>query len=84
MGDVEVKERLTGVLNAFLDPMRERAAYYSSQSGFVDEVIYQGTLRYRAIAAETLREVKKAMGLASTFNRIARKAEERAKKLGTR
>ena len=47
VGDVEVKERLTGVLNAFLDPMRERAAHYSSQSGFVDEVIYQGTLRYR-------------------------------------
>ena len=84
VGDVEVKERLAGVLNAFLDPMRERAAHYSSQSGLVDEVIYQGTLRYRAIAAETLREVKKAMGLASTFNRISRKAEERAKKLGTR
>jgi tryptophanyl-tRNA synthetase len=84
VGDVEVKERLAGVLNAFLDPMRERAAHYSSQSGFVDEVIYQGTLRYREIAAETLREVKKAMGLASTFNRISRKAEERAKKLGTR
>jgi tryptophanyl-tRNA synthetase len=83
VGDVEVKERLTGVLNAFLDPMRERAAHYSSQSGFVDEVIYQGTLRYRAIAAETLREVKKAMGLASTFNRISRKAEERAKKRDT-
>ena len=84
VGDVEVKERLAGVLNAFLDPMRERAAHYGSQSGFVDEVIYQGTLRYRAIAAETLREVKKAMGLAGTFNRISRKAEERAKKLGTR
>ena len=83
VGDVEVKERLAGVLNAFLDPMRERAAHYSSQSGFVDEVIYQGTLRYRAIAAETLREVKKAMGLASTFNRISRKAEERAKKRDT-
>jgi tryptophanyl-tRNA synthetase len=81
VGDVEVKERLTGVLNAFLDPMRERAARYSAQSGYVDEVIYQGTLRYREIAAETLREVKKAMGLASTFNRISRKAEERAKKL---
>jgi tryptophanyl-tRNA synthetase len=81
VGDVEVKERLADILNTFLDPMRARAAHYSSQSGFVDEVIYQGTLRYREIAAETLREVKKAMGLASTFNRISRKAEERAKKL---
>ncbi len=81
VGDVEVKERLAQSLNAFLDPMRGCAAHYASQSGLVDEVIYQGTLRYREIAGETLREVKKAMGVASTFNRIARKAEERQKKL---
>jgi hypothetical protein len=35
----------------------------------------------REEGAETLRLVKKAMGLTGTFNRIARKAEERAKKL---
>jgi tryptophanyl-tRNA synthetase len=81
VGDVEVKERLTDVLNAFLNPMRERSAYYASQSGLVDEIIYDGTMRYREIAAETLREVKKAMGLTSALNRIARKAEERKKKL---
>jgi tryptophanyl-tRNA synthetase len=81
IGDVEVKERLASSLNAFLDPMRERAAQYAAQSGLVDEIIYQGTMRYRAIAGETMREVKKAMGLSGAFNRIARKAEERQKKL---
>jgi len=81
VGDVEVKERLATSLNAFLDPMRERAAQCAAQSGLVDEIIYQGTMRYRAIAGETMREVKKAMGLSGTFNRIARKAEERQKKL---
>jgi tryptophanyl-tRNA synthetase len=81
VGDVEVKERLAQSLNAFLDPMRERAALYGRESGLVDEIIYQGTMRYREIAAETVRDVKKAMGLSSTFNRIARKAEERQKKL---
>lgn len=81
VGDVEVKERLTNVLNTFLDPVRERIAHYSAQSGLVDEIIYDGTMRYREIAAETLREVKKAMGITSTFNRIARKAEERKKKV---
>ncbi len=81
VGDVEVKERLATSLNAFLDPIRERTAYFASQSGLVDEIIYQGTLRYREIAAATLRDVKKAMGLSATFTRIARKAEERAKKL---
>jgi tryptophanyl-tRNA synthetase len=81
VGDVEVKERLSQSLNAFLDPMRERAAQYSRESGLVDEIIFQGTMRYRQVAGETLREVKKAMGMSSTFNRIARKAEERQKKL---
>jgi tryptophanyl-tRNA synthetase len=81
VGDVEVKDRLTNVLNTFLDPMRERSAYYAAQSGLVDEIIYEGTMRYREIAAETLREVKKAMGITSAFNRIARKAEDRRKKL---
>ena len=78
---VEVKERLAQSLNAFLDPMRERAAMYARENGLVDEIIYQGTMRYREIAADTLREVKKAMGITGTFNRIARKAEERQKKL---
>jgi tryptophanyl-tRNA synthetase len=82
VGDVEVKERLTTVLNAFLDPVRERSAHYAAQSGLVDEIIYRGTLRMREIGAETLREVRKAMGLAGVFNRISRKAEERMKKGG--
>lgn len=81
VGDVEVKERLADILNTFLAPMRERSADYAAQSGLVDEIIYEGTLRYREIAAETLREVKKAMGITSAFNRIARKAEDRRKKL---
>ncbi len=84
VGDVEVKERLADVLEAFLDPIRERAASYAAESGLVDEIIFQGTMRMRQEAAETMREVKKAMGLTSTFNRIARKAEDRAKKLATR
>jgi tryptophanyl-tRNA synthetase len=81
VGDVEVKEKLAYALNAFLDPMRERMAYYQAQSGLVDEIIYEGTMRYREVAGETMREVKKAMGLTGVFNRIARKAEDRRKKL---
>jgi tryptophanyl-tRNA synthetase len=61
--------------------MRERSARYAGENGLVDEIIYQGTMRYREIAGDTLRDVKKAMGLSSTFNRIARKAEERQKRL---
>jgi tryptophanyl-tRNA synthetase len=84
VGDVEVKERLATVLNDFLGPIRERAAYYAGQSGLVDEVIYRGTLHMRELGAETLREAKKAMGITGSFNRIARKAEDRAKRLAVR
>ena len=34
---------MTDALNAFLDPIRERAAHYAAQSGLVDEIIYDGT-----------------------------------------
>ena len=81
VGDVEVKEHLAATLNAFLDPIRARSAAYAAQGGLVDEIIYQGTLHMREIAAETMHEVKKAIGLAGAFNRIARKAEDRRKKL---
>jgi len=81
VGDVEVKEKLARALNEFLDPLRERRAYYESQAGLVDEIIYEGTLRTRKEAQETLRLVKEAMGLSRVFTRISRRAERRRKRL---
>lgn len=80
VGDVEVKEKLIVALNNWLDPQRERRAYYESQTGFVDELIYEGTLRAREEAKATIIEVKKAMGLTGVWNRISRSAEKRRKK----
>ena len=80
VGDVEVKEKLTTALNNFLDPMRERREKYSNMSGYVDELIYEGTLKGRIEAQETILAVKKAMGLTGAWNRISRGAEKRRKK----
>ena len=80
VGDVEVKEKLIVALNAFLDPIRERRASYESQSGLADEVVYDGTMKMRVEARTTLSLALKAMGLASVWNRIARKAEDVKKK----
>ncbi len=80
VGDVEVKQKLAKALNTFLDPMRERRTYFEAQSGLVDEIIYNGTLRMREEARETLNLAKKAMGLSSVWNRISRKAEDTRKK----
>ena len=80
VGDVEVKEKLARALNAFLEPIRERRAYYESQTGFVDELLYKGTLHTREEAQKTLLAAKKAMGLTGVWNRIRRGAERRQKK----
>lgn len=80
VGDVEVKQKLAVALNNFLNPIREQRSHFEKQSGYVDEVIYNGTLRMREEARETLSLAKKAMGLSSVWNRISRKAEETRKK----
>jgi tryptophanyl-tRNA synthetase len=76
VGDVEVKQKLSAALNEFLDPIREQRERYASVSGLVDEIIYEGTLRMRAEARETVTLMKKAMGLSGIWNRISRKAEK--------
>jgi tryptophanyl-tRNA synthetase len=83
VGDVEVKEKLVVALNNFLDPTRERRAYYESQTGIVDELLFEGTLRAREEAKATLYAAKQAMGLTGVWNRISRGAERRRKKAET-
>jgi tryptophanyl-tRNA synthetase len=80
VGDVEVKEKLVRALNNFLDPVRERRAYYEKQTGYVDELLFEGTLRAREEAKTTLLAAKQAMGLTGVWNRISRAAERRRKK----
>ncbi len=80
VGDVEVKEKLTVALNAFLEPFRQRRAAIESRPGYVEQVIYEGTQATEQIAQETLMLMKKAMGLTGVWNRISRKAREAIKK----
>ena len=82
VADVEVKERLTGAINAFLAPMRERRAAYEADRGYVETLIVEGTARTHDEVVLTVREMRSAMGLTSTWNRIRRRAEDRAKKIG--
>ena len=80
VGDVEVKEKLLVALENFLDPIRERRAHFEAQTGLVDELLYEGTLRARKEAEATLIEVKKAMGFTGVWNRIRRSVEKRQKR----
>jgi tryptophanyl-tRNA synthetase len=82
VGDVEVKRKLVAAINAFLNPIREKRAEIESRKGYVDEVIYEGTLHTREVARDTLTMAKKAMGLTGVWNKISRKAEEARKRRG--
>ena len=69
VGDVEVKRKLAAALNAFLEPIRQRRAQFEARPGYVEEIRREGTRRMRQIGAETLAEVREAMGLNYPFFR---------------
>lgn len=70
VGDVEVKKKLAAAINTFLDPMRERRAEFAARDDYVEEVLYEGTERMRAIANETVQKMKEAMGLSQLWGWI--------------
>ncbi len=61
LGDVKVKKFLIKVLNAELDPIRERRAYWENHISDVYDILKAGTEKAEKVAAQTLREVKAAM-----------------------
>ncbi|WP_217559581.1 tryptophan--tRNA ligase [Paenibacillus sp. GbtcB18] len=63
IGCTACKEKLAEGLNALLEPMRERRAYYEAKPAEVDEILQSGTARARGIGRETMREVREAMGI---------------------
>ncbi|MCL5998323.1 MAG: tryptophan--tRNA ligase [Chloroflexi bacterium] len=63
VGDVEVKRKLAAAINRFLSPMRERRVQYEGNTKLIDEIIGDGTTRMNAVANETMRMVRDAMGL---------------------
>jgi len=63
VGDVEVKNRLADVLNAYLAPLRERRAELISQPKMLMEVLFSGTVKAKFIAQQTLEEAYARMGL---------------------
>ena len=64
VGDVEVKQKLFAALENFLAPIRERRAGYESKPERVREIMLEGTRRARAVAQETMSEVRTAMKIA--------------------
>jgi len=61
VGDVEVKTKLANALNAHLEPIRERRAAALARPGYIRDVLFEGSKRARAVAAETMTRVRDAM-----------------------
>jgi tryptophanyl-tRNA synthetase len=63
VGDVEVKQKLATALIEFLDPIREKRAYYEANLGLVRDALADGTDRARKVAKATMDLVREALDL---------------------
>jgi len=63
VGDVEVKTRLIAAINTFLDPFRQRRAYYSAHPNMAQDVLTQGIRRMQSEARQTMEIVRAVTGL---------------------
>ncbi|BCL76209.1 tryptophan--tRNA ligase [Jeongeupia sp. HS-3] len=63
LGDMVIKRQLEQRLQALLEPIRARRAEFAADPAEVMRMLAQGTDKARAVAAQTLAEVKAALGL---------------------
>ncbi len=63
VGDVEVKTKLANAINAYLEPIRERRIAALAKPGYIRDVLFEGSKRARAVAAETMERVRDAVKL---------------------
>ena len=61
LGDVKVKKFLNSVLQEELEPIRNRRKEFEKDLSYVFEILKEGTIQAREVAAKTLSEVKRAM-----------------------
>ena len=69
IGDVEIKNYLSKILNDFLDPIREKRMYYKSNMNLVEEALDKGNENARKSANETMKLVRDKMKV-STYKKI--------------
>ncbi|MFM2244132.1 MAG: hypothetical protein RL071_206 [Pseudomonadota bacterium] len=80
VGDGEVKDRLLTAMVTFMEPLWERRAHYATQPDLLDDVLWEGTLAMQRLATQTMREVRKALGLGKTMDKLRKRMEKRARK----
>jgi len=63
VSDVEVKEKLSVVINQMVDPIREKRAYYRGHPILIQDVLNQGISRMRREARQNMEMVRELTGL---------------------
>lgn len=63
LGDMALKDRLTGILQEVIGPIRERRFAFAQDLDSVRDIIIEGTRRARDTTDETLDQVRAAFGL---------------------
>ncbi|MGT2934973.1 tryptophan--tRNA ligase [Streptococcus castoreus] len=63
LGDVKTKRYLLEILEQELAPIREKRLEYAKDMGEVFRMLQEGSQKAQAVAAQTLSEVKSAMGI---------------------
>jgi tryptophanyl-tRNA synthetase len=63
LGDVKVKRYLADVLNAMLEPIRQRRAQYAQDPAYVWRMLREGSAKTRAVAEATMAQVREATKL---------------------
>ncbi len=71
VGDVEVKEKLVLAINNFLEPVREKRAYYLAHPTVPRDVLASGIRRMQAEARQTMELVREATGLSYSLDLFA-------------
>jgi len=69
LGDVKIKKYLNDVLQAELEPIRKRREEFQKDVPSIYKMLKEGSEEAREVAATTLDEVRKAIGI-EYFNRI--------------
>lgn len=80
IGDVEVKQQLIKALHQFLEPIRARRKELEGNKGYVEQIVYEGTQKVNEIVTDVVKEMRSAMGLSGTWNKISRLARDRKDK----
>ena len=63
IGCIECKKPIVNAVTLELAPIQEEIAKYQSNPNFIQEIIFEGSERARAVARDTMEEVRDAMGI---------------------